>query len=114
MTAVLQVCSVGILHLLELCCALCKSGESRHRYSVDTGVCVSQVTVILGDYASFGSGFACPPGTGVLSFITHGCSAATSYCPAGSVAAIETPIGSYAIATHLVLFFNTSVCEAGR
>ncbi len=60
------------------------------------------------------AGFACPAGTGALSFIVNGCSVATAFCPAGSTVRTPTPNGSYAVATALGLYFNATVCEAGR
>lgn len=59
-------------------------------------------------------GFACPEATGTLSYIVHGCSVPTAFCPARSTGGTPTPPGSYALINPLGLFAHASVCEAGR
>jgi len=58
-------------------------------------------------------GFFCPIGTGVLSFSRY-CDVPTSYCPQSSASKQPTADGWYALATAQGLFYNQSVCEAGK
>jgi hypothetical protein len=60
-----------------------------------------------------GAGHYCPAGTGELTDATK-CSSPTGFCPQGSSAINATSAGFYALATLSGLFFNQSVCEAGR
>jgi hypothetical protein len=60
------------------------------------------------------TGFACRTGTGVLSFMDHGCSVPVSYCPLGSSSPLPVPLGSYGLMNFLGLYINAAVCEPGR
>jgi hypothetical protein len=60
------------------------------------------------------TGFACRTGTGILSFVDHGCSVPVSYCPLGSSSPLPVLLGSYGLMNSLGLYINAAVCEPGR